>query len=142
MSAESTDKVFYLWDDFLTSGLTFSQSLKDIKLTIRHSFMAEHNLQWATLPRVTLQYTALSQKSTREVGGCFESRPCIRSTASALPSSFAPSQSNASPALTPVSPCTHQWPLLPVLDIASVNFAGALGLGFNHPTGITNSTLP
>ena len=75
-TAQSTDKVFHLRDDLETAGLTFSQTLKEVKLTTQHSFMAEHNLQWVSLPQVTMhaQYTA--QKWTIKVGSCFESLFC------------------------------------------------------------------
>ena len=102
VTAQRTNEVLHRWDDLATVGLTSSQTLKDIKLTIQHSFMAEHSsgVHFPESPCST-------QQGNRRLRLVPVLNPCF------VPQSgFVPSPASASLALTPVSQCIHRWPLL------------------------------
>ena len=72
---DSTSDRFALRANLEQAGITFTQSVSQIRITVQHSVLSDHGIQWISIPKYTIQMVA--RVSTKD-GGHYEARHCTK----------------------------------------------------------------
>ena len=71
---DSTSDQFTLRSNLEQAGINFAQTVSQIRITIQHSVIVGHGIEWISVPKYTIQMVARASDN----GGHYEARHCTK----------------------------------------------------------------